>query len=66
MPPWVGKRCGSRGLRMAKDDDAKKQEKIRQMKNQLRSSQAGSVYARSKEGVTVTLKDMPWADEDQP
>ena len=46
-------------------DDAKKQEKIRQMKNQLRSSQAGSVYAHSKEGVTVTLKDMPWADEDQ-
>jgi len=46
-------------------DDAKKQEKIRQMKNQLRSSQAGSVYARAKEGVTVTLKDTPWADEDQ-
>jgi len=47
-------------------DDAKQQEKIRQIRNQLRSSQAGSVYARAKEGVTVTLKDMPWADEDQP
>jgi hypothetical protein len=46
-------------------DDAKQQEKIRQIRNQLRSSQAGSVYARAKEGVTVTLRDMPWPDEDQ-